>query len=102
MKLMMIFAYDMNGVIATNRVPQGMSVTGVYYRLFIQNVLRPKIRLRRPDMFGSGVLILHDNARLLIAVTMRDIFDKYGWEVLLYPPYSPVLSPPDFDLFPKL
>jgi hypothetical protein len=26
----------------------------------------------------------------------------YGWQVLPYPPYSPDMSPPDFDLFPKI
>jgi len=30
------------------------------------------------------------------------ILEKYGWQVLSYPPYSPDISPPDFDLFPKL
>jgi histone-lysine N-methyltransferase SETMAR len=26
----------------------------------------------------------------------------YGWQVLPHPPYSPDMSPPDFDLLPKL
>ena len=30
------------------------------------------------------------------------ILEKYGWQVLLYPLYSPDMSPPDFHLFPKL
>jgi histone-lysine N-methyltransferase SETMAR len=28
--------------------------------------------------------------------------EKYGWQVLPHPPYSPDISPSDFDLFPKL
>jgi histone-lysine N-methyltransferase SETMAR len=28
--------------------------------------------------------------------------EKYGWQVLPHPPYSPDMSSPDFDLFPKL
>jgi len=28
--------------------------------------------------------------------------EKYGWQVLLHPPYSADMSPPAFDLFPKL
>ena len=29
-------------------------------------------------------------------------WDRYSWEVLPYPPYSPDMSHPDFHLFPKL
>jgi transposase len=28
--------------------------------------------------------------------------EKYGWQVLPHPPYSPDMSPPDLDLFPQL
>ena len=31
-----------------------------------------------------------------------EILENYGWQVLPQPPYSPDMSPPDFDLFPKL
>jgi hypothetical protein len=34
-KLMMIMAYDKNGVIATDRVPPGSTVTAAYYRKFL-------------------------------------------------------------------
>lgn len=101
MKEMMIFAYDTRGVIATDRVPTGTSVTGAYYKNFLQNVLRPKIRQLRPGMLQSGVLILHDNARPHISAPIK-LLEKYGWERLRHPAYSPDLSPPDFDLFPKL
>jgi len=33
---------------------------------------------------------------------VRELLDRYNWEVLHHPPYSPNISPPDFDLFPKL
>lgn len=102
MKEMMIFAYDKRGVIATDRVPKGTSVTGAYYKNFLQNVLRPKIRKLRPGMLQSGVLILHDNARPHISAPIIELLEKYDWEQLRHPVYSPDLSPPDFDLFPKL
>ena len=95
-------AYDKNGVIATDRVPPGSTVTGAYYRKFLQDVLRPKIRQKRSDMFAAGVLILHDNARPHVSRAVSEILEKYGWQVLPHPPYSPDMSPPDFDLFPKL
>jgi transposase len=32
---------------------------------------------------------------------VSEILEKYGWQELPHPPYSPDMSPPD-DLFPKL
>jgi len=33
---------------------------------------------------------------------VSEILENYGWQVLPQPPYSPDMSPPDFDFFPKL
>jgi histone-lysine N-methyltransferase SETMAR len=46
-KLMMIMAYDKNAVIATDKVSPGSTVTAAYYRKFLQDVLRPKIRQKK-------------------------------------------------------
>ncbi|VVC24303.1 Transposase, type 1 [Cinara cedri] len=99
---MMIFAYDKLGIIVTDRVPIGSSVTGDYYNSFLVKKLRPEIRKKRPGMLQNGVSILHDNARPHIGAPVVALLEKYGWERLKHPPYSPDLSPPDFDLFPKL
>jgi histone-lysine N-methyltransferase SETMAR len=53
-------------------------------------------------MFAAGVLILHDNARPHASGAISEILEKYGWQVLPHPPYSPDMSPIDFDLSPKL
>ena len=53
-------------------------------------------------MFAAGVLILHDKARPHSSDAVSEILEKYGCQVLPHPPYSPDMSPPDFDLFPKL
>ena len=53
-------------------------------------------------MFAVGVLILQDNTRPHASGTVSEILKKYGWQVLPHPPYSPDMSPPEFDLFPKL
>jgi histone-lysine N-methyltransferase SETMAR len=98
---MMIIVYDKNGVIATDRVPPVSTVTAGYYRKFLQDVLRPKICQKRSAMFAAGVLILHDNAGPHVSGAVSEILEKYGWQVLPYPPYSPDMSTPDFDLFPN-
>jgi len=53
-------------------------------------------------MFAACVFILRDNARPHASGAVSEILEKYGWQVLPHPPYSPDMSPPDFDLFPKL
>lgn len=100
-KQMMIFAYDHHGIIMTDRVPCGRSVTAMYYREFIQKLNR-KMHKTRPQLLEAGPLILHDNARPHIANVVSEKLREYGWEVLPHAPYSPDMSPPDFDLFPKL
>jgi len=52
-KFMMIMAYDKNGMIATDRVPPGSAVTAAYYRKFLQDVLRIKIRQKQVNHFRS-------------------------------------------------
>ena len=56
----------------------------------------------RPDLLENGVLILHDNARPHLGKDVRELLDGYSWEVLPHPSYSPNMSPPGFNLFPKL
>ena len=33
---------------------------------------------------------------------VHELLNRYSWEVLSHPPYSPGMNPPDFDLFLKL
>ena len=50
----------------------------------------------------AGPLILHGNAHLHIAYVITKKLRDYGWEALPHAAYSLNMSPPDFDLFPKL
>ncbi|PNF37845.1 hypothetical protein B7P43_G08373 [Cryptotermes secundus] len=54
------------------------------------------------SLLEAGLIILHDNAHLHIRNVVTEKLRQYGWEVLPHAPYSPDMSPPDFDLFPKL
>jgi transposase len=53
-------------------------------------------------MFAAGVLIFHDNAQPHASGAVSENLEKYGWQVLPHSPYSPDMSPPDFDMFRKL
>ncbi len=65
----MIFAYNKDGIIATDRVPNGITVIAACYQKFTGSVLRPQIRKLRPEKIDSGVSISHNNARLHVAHT---------------------------------
>lgn len=54
-KLMMIMTYDNNGVIATNSMPEGSTVTPKNYEKFLQNVLCTKIYQRMPGILAADV-----------------------------------------------
>lgn len=101
-KMMMIFAYDCRGVLTSHRVPTGETVNKEYYKMYLRTILRPALRRKRPELIDCTPLILHDNASPHKSKVVKELLEGYGWEVLDHPPYSPDLSPPDFDLFPKL
>jgi len=77
MKQMMIFVYDCKGVIMTDRVPSGMTVTAAYYRQCLQK-LRHKMHANRPDLLENGVLILNDNAQPHLGKDVRELLDGYS------------------------
>ena len=64
--------------------------------------LRRKMQKNRPQLLVAEPLILHYNACPHIADVVIKKLRNYGWEVLPHAPYSPDMSPPDFNLFPKL
>jgi transposase len=102
MKQMLIMAYDFEGILACYRVPKGTTVNGEVYAQFLRKQLRPKIRKLRPQLLESGVLLLHDNARPHLHTSVNAVLAEYRWESLPHPPYSPDMSPCDYDLFCKL
>jgi histone-lysine N-methyltransferase SETMAR len=101
-KMLAIFAYDNAGILSAHFVPTGQTVNGLYYKHFLQEILRPAIRKKRRHLLEAGPLLLHDNATPHKSAHVTSLIDQYGWETLRHPPYSPDLSPCDFDLFPKL
>jgi len=53
-------------------------------------------------VLAVGPLILYDNASCHESGVVKALLEEYECEVLPHPPYSPDISPPDFDQFPKL
>ena len=83
-------------------MPHGETVNAQYYASYLQNHLCRAVRRKRPQL--QNVIILHDRptAAPHKAICVRDLLRRWRWEVLEHPPYSPDLSPCDYDLIPKL
>ena len=78
--LMVILAYDVQGVILCHFVPHGETVNAQYYAAYQQNHLRRAVRRKRPLL--QNVIILHDNATPHKAISVRDLLRRWRWEVL--------------------
>ena len=48
---------------------------------------------------SRGMWLLHDNARPCSAHVTIALLEKFKWDILDQPPYSPDLAPSDFHLF---
>ena len=61
------------------------------------------IRRVSPALFRTrDFFLLHDNAPALSAAKIRQFLTQTQVATLNHPPYSPDLSPPDYELFPKV
>jgi transposase len=53
-------------------------------------------------LVGSEPVIRDDNARPHTVDAVKDLLCRWRWEILEHPPYSPDMSPHDYDLFAKM
>ena len=83
-------------------VPKGSSVTGKFYRESVLYQLVDFYHKRRLCTGVRGIKLLHDNAPANKSGMVQEYLKKSGLDVLDHPPHSPVLSPCDFLLFPRI
>jgi len=99
---MMIFFFDIRGVIYIDWVPEGQTVNRVYYK-DVLTTLRERVRQRRPDVWKNASWILHhDNVPAHNALSVKRYLGKNNIPVMEHPLYSPDLAPCDIFLFPKI
>ena len=95
--------WDSEGVLLTDYLEKGKTVTGMYYAGLIRKLREVRlIKEKRRGKLTQGVLLHHDNTPAHTShVAMVTIHDC-GFELLSHPPYSPDLAPSDFHLFRHL
>lgn len=102
LKTMHIVFYSSKKILVDYAVPQGTTVNAELYRWVLINKLRPAIYKKQPEILEAGPILLHDGVGPHQAAYVVNQLEKWDWEVLGHPPYSPDLSPCDFHLFATL
>ena len=93
MKIMLILAYDWDGVIVNHTVPRGQTVNAAYYCSFLQDHLLAALRRKWRHHMVTPPIVLHDNARAHIAGVVSALLNRWGWEVLYHLPILPTSVP---------
>ena len=99
-KLMLIAFFDSKGVVDKEFVPPGQTVNAAFY-VEVLTWLKKRVARIHPEIANTWVLH-HDNAPSRASLLVREFLAKQTMATLPQPPYSPVLAPPDFFLFPQL
>lgn len=91
--------WDCKGVIMMDVLPNGKTLTAIYYCELLDK-LKTVLKEKRRQLTTDGSLyFLQDNARPHTANMTMNKLEELGLNLLRHPPYSPDLAPSDFYLF---
>jgi len=95
---MLIYLFDLEGIVHWEFVPPGMTVNADFYCDVLRR-LRENVRPKRPQKWQNKNLIIHhDNAPAHRSFKVSQFLAKNNMTVVPHPPYSPDLAPCDFPL----
>ena len=100
-KVMITFFFDCRGPLLVIFLEHGATINAKHY---VDTLLKLwcAINSKRPGMLSDRIMLLHDNIHPHTVNLVRDKLQRFGWETLQHPPYSPDLSPCDFRIFGDL
>jgi histone-lysine N-methyltransferase SETMAR len=100
-KVMASVFWDRKGLLLCEFMPAGTTINANRYCETLKNLHRA-IQNKRRGMLTKGVCFHQDNARPHISRVTTDLINKFGWDTVTQPPYSPDIAPSDYHLFPEL
>ena len=93
--------WDSQGIIFTDYLEKGSTITGQYYADLLGR-FEAKLMKQRPHLAKKKVLFHHDNTPAHSSAIATAKLVELRYELLPHPPYSPDLAPCDFFLFPNM
>ena len=100
-KIMATVFWDSRGIIFTDYLEKGRTITGQYYADLLDR-FDAELKRKRPHLAKKKVLFHHDNAPAHSSAIAIAKLVELRYELLSHPPYSPDLAPCDFYLFPNM
>jgi len=100
-KIMGSVFWDRKSILLVDFMPPGATINAAAYCDTLTRLQR-SIQNKRRGMLSRGVCLLHDNARHHSAHVITALLEKFKWDILDHPPYSPDLAPSHFHLFLRL
>ena len=96
-KVMASIFWDAEGVLLVDSQDKGHTIIWAYYADFFLNSYGWK-----SSRFDLEVFIHQDSAPAYRSTVAMAAIQKYGFQLVKDPPYSPDLAPSDYYLFPKM
>lgn len=99
MKVMLCVWWDWKGVVHYELLPRNETINSAKYCQQLDR-LKNSIAQKRPELANRrGVVFQQDNARPHTSLETCQHLQKFYWDVLPHPAYSPDLAPSDYHLF---
>ena len=97
----MVIFWDKWGILLTEYLPDGTTISGPYYASIIKRLHCTIVEKRRGKV-SDGVLLLHDNASVHKCNIVQVANRKAGFVELNNSVYSPDIAPSDYYLLSSL
>ena len=100
-KIMMVIFWNKYGILLTEYLPRGTTISGLYYALIIEQFCCAILE-KRDGKVSDEVLFLHHNAPVHKCNIAETAIGKAGFVELNQSAYSPDIAPSDYYLFSNL
>ena len=90
--------WDRKGILLIDFMPPGSTINAAVYCDTLTQLQRT-IQTKRRGKLSRGVCVLHNNVGPHFSHVTTALLEKFKWDILDHPPYSPDLAPSDFHLF---
>jgi len=97
-KIMASIFCDRKGILLVDFMPPGATINATAYCETLTR-LRRAIQNKKRGMLSHGMCLLHDNVWSHSKHVTTALLEKFKWDILDHPPYSPELAPSNFHLF---